>query len=294
LTGRGPASDRGSGRPRPDAYDPGVDHRRTLDELVLWATDEENIRLVVLTGSLAREPGEADPLSDIDIELYVREPDALLRTRDWYRRFGQVVAVEELENEGWHPTRLVYFVGAKVDFMIGPVGALEAGVSYRHGFRVLLDKDRLGGRLSAETAPWTPPAPEEFRRCVDWFSAAAIMSAKAIARGEPWIAKGRDRDLKDELLRMIEWDHRCRYGQDYDTWYQGAHMREWMDVDVQASLELCWAGFSLEDTAGALEHSFRLFERLGAQTAEALGIEGFDLRRVRGEVNRLLPSSPPR
>jgi aminoglycoside 6-adenylyltransferase len=278
---------------RADAYHRGVDHLRTLADLVRWAGSEENIRLVVLTGSLAREPGEADPMSDIDVELYVRQPDALLQARDWYRRFGEVVAVEELENEGWHPTRLVYFAGGKIDFMIASVTALDAGVSYRRGFRVLLDKDGLGGRLGAEAHRPTPPTTEEFRRCVDWFSAAAIMSAKAIARREPWSAKGRDRDLKDELLVMIEWDHRCRYGQDYDTWYQGGHMRQWMDADVQASLERCWAGFSLEETTDALEHSIRLFERLGARTADALGIDGFDLGRVRAEVDRLLRSSTP-
>ncbi len=281
---------------RPSSYDPGVDHRRALDDLVAWASSNDNIRLLVLTGSLARNPEESDPLSDVDVELYVRQPATLLESRYWYSTFGDVLAVEELENEGWHPTRLVYYVDGKIDFMIAPVNALDQGVSYVRGFRVLIDKDGLGARLSGDAASATPPTAEEFRRCVDWFAAAAIMTAKAVVRDEPWMAKRRDEDLKEELLRMTEWDHRSRHGWGFDTWHLGVHMRTWMDADVQASLERCWGRFALGETAAALEASIRLFERLGRRTANALGVGGFDLRPVRTEVDRilLLPRQLPR
>ncbi len=58
------------------------------------------------------------------------------------------------------------------------------------------------------------------------FYAAASMAAKAIVRGELWAATIRDRDLKQELLSMIEWDHKARYGWAYDTWYDGKYLRE--------------------------------------------------------------------
>jgi aminoglycoside 6-adenylyltransferase len=83
-----------------------------LDDVVAWARDDDNVRLVVLTGSVARGEG-VDELSDLDVELYAHDPDELLADRTWYRRFGDVLAVEELENPGWNPTRLVYYVDGK-------------------------------------------------------------------------------------------------------------------------------------------------------------------------------------
>ena len=63
--------------------------------------------MVVVTGSVAR--GNHDVLSDVDVELYVHEPSLLLEDRSWYETFGEVLAVEELSNPGWHPTRLLWF-----------------------------------------------------------------------------------------------------------------------------------------------------------------------------------------
>jgi aminoglycoside 6-adenylyltransferase len=143
------------------------------------------------------------------------DPSALLDNTTWYTRFGEVLVVEALPNLGWHPTRLVYYVDGKIDFMIGPVAAL-ATTRYERRFQVLLHKDDIATRL-ALVPPVAVPAPTEdaFVRCIHWFYAAAIMCAKCIVRDEPWQAKHRDWDLKQELMRMIEWDHKARYGWAY-------------------------------------------------------------------------------
>jgi aminoglycoside 6-adenylyltransferase len=110
------------------------------------------------------------------------------------------------------------------------------------------------------------------------------MCAKCVARDEPWQAKFRDWDLKRELMRMIEWDHKARYGWSYDTWSRGKRLKQWVDEDVLAALDACWAGFGGSDTARALLASLELFERLSTRTAHLLGVAAFDVRRVRAEV----------
>jgi aminoglycoside 6-adenylyltransferase len=75
---------------------------------------------------------------------------------------------------------------------------------------------------------------------------------RAIVRDETWSAKLRDQDLKAELLRMIEWDRRARYGGDFDTRYLGTRMRCWMDNDVHTELARCWSGFGVRETEQAL------------------------------------------
>ena len=61
--------------------------------------DDDNVRAVVLTGSVAR--GDHDQLSDVDVELYVHDPADLLTRRDWYQRFGDGAAV----GAAWHAPR---------------------------------------------------------------------------------------------------------------------------------------------------------------------------------------------
>jgi aminoglycoside 6-adenylyltransferase len=85
-----------------------MDQQRVLDDVRRWTSTDKNIRLVVLTGSVAHEDRAADELSDLDIELYVLNTTPLLDRRDWYHEFGQILVVEELDNPDWHPTRLIY------------------------------------------------------------------------------------------------------------------------------------------------------------------------------------------
>ena len=86
-----------------------MDHLEALGQVVEWATRNENIRVVVLTGSGARGVAEMDDLSDLDIELYVDRPAELLDNDSWYEGFGDLLVVEKLPNPEWFPTRLAYF-----------------------------------------------------------------------------------------------------------------------------------------------------------------------------------------
>jgi aminoglycoside 6-adenylyltransferase len=269
-----------------------VDHEEMIGRVTRWAAADENIRAVVLNGSVAR--GDHDSLSDLDVELYVRDPSLLLDNRDWYAQFGDVLAFEELPNPGWIPTRLLYLVDGKVDFAIGDVAALGAFPSTRP-FRVLVDKDDRADevvRLDPASGDARPTS-GEFEECVHWFAAAALMEAKLIVRQEPWLAKLRDHDLKTQLLRMVEWDHRCRYGWDAEIWYGGKRIGDWADPDIRSDLERCWAGVVPDEAIPALRASMRLFERMATRTGTALGFALFHHERVHTEVDRIIAVSRP-
>lgn len=260
-----------------------------LERVLGWARADDNVRALVLTGSLAGNDGTADAYSDLDVELYVADPALLLENDDWFHRFGEVLVVEALENPGWNPTRLVYYAGGKIDFMVAPVSVAAGGVRYDRPFQALIDKDGLGNAFGVEPRPGgQPPAAAEFLRCINWFYAAAIMWAKYLARGDPWAAKVRDWDSKTQLLQMMEWDHKARKGWEYDTWHHGLRMRDWMDPELLPRLEECWSGFSPTDSVRALRASLDLFDALSTRTAVALGIEPIESARVRRRVEQLL------
>jgi len=182
----------------------------------------------------------------------------------------------------------VYYIDGKIDFMVGPVAAL-ATTRYPRPFRVLLDKDHATDTLPpAQPLATVPPDVASFLECIHWFYAAALMCAKCVVRDEPWQAKFRDWDLKRELIRMIEWDHKARYGWSYDTWSRGKRLKQWVDADVLVALDACWAGFGGSDTARALLASVDLFERMSTRTTNLLGMAAFDARLVRREITGIL------
>jgi aminoglycoside 6-adenylyltransferase len=268
-----------------------VDHEHVISEVVAWAEAEDNVRLVVLLGSVGRGDAGVDSLSDLDVQLYVTEPGQLLADPTWHRRFGEVLVVENLPDPGWYPTRLCYYVDAKIDFIVTPV--TDIGVdTYDEPFRVLLDKDHASERLSLVPPGRRLPSDAEFSECVNWFYAAAIMGARCVVRHEPWLAKNRDSDAKQELLKMIEWDHRARYGPDYDTWFLGKHLDQWMDADVRDALDRCWAAFPVADARAALITTIELYDRLAVRTAEVLGLPRPPIDGPRAEVARILAGAP--
>lgn len=192
-----------------------MDYELTLRAVVDMAAVDPNIRAVKLTGSAAAQTQH--PLADRDLELHVRDTGPLETNDAWRSGLGQVLAIERLENADDEPTRLAYYAGGKLDFTLVDVDG-ERG-TYDRPFAVLLDKD--GDTADFTVVAPTPQFPEQvlFDECTNWAYAAALMIAKAIVRDEPWTVKLRDNDLKDELLRIIEWDHGLRYGASRDVRY---------------------------------------------------------------------------
>ena len=134
------------------------------------------------------------------------------------------------------------------------------------------DKDQAAGQLPVVAAHLAPPSEAEFSECVNWFYAAAIMGARCVVRSEPWLGKARDWDAKAEMLKMIQWDHRARYGADFQTWYLGKHLDRWMDADVREDLDRCWGAFPIQDAPAALVATVELYDKLCLRAAVALGL----------------------
>lgn len=261
-----------------------MDYDNVLCSLVSWAKNIDNVRCIVLTGSAGS--GAAHPLSDRDLEIHLRDSAILESDDSWWESFGDVLAVERLENSNGQPTRIVYYVGGKLDFTLVDVGD-ERGI-YDRPFTVLLDKDGEAADFRTATQLLLPPDQVAFDECVNWAYAAALMIAKAIVRDEPWSAKFRDNDLKVELLRMIEWDHIVRYNGKRDVRYLGTRMRQWMDSDIQQKLEECWAHFDLRDSQRALYASLSLFSQVSSRIAASAGLTDFHHASIRLEIDRIL------
>lgn len=262
-----------------------MDYDEAIDSLVVWAQQRPEVRVLVLTGSAAS--GSAHPLSDRDIQVFTTDIPVLVDDESWWNRLGEVIVVERLKDGDDNPTRLVYYAGGKIDFTLLPADDFGRAV-YNRPFDVLLDKDGKRAQAALRNEPDRSPTQVAFDESIHWAWAAALMTAKAIVRDEPWSAKLRDQDLKAELLRMIEWDHRTRYGMDYDTRYLGTRMRTWMDADVQRAVEGCWSGVDSADSTRALLATTDLYRRLAERTAKRLDFSVFGHERAADELRTIL------
>jgi hypothetical protein len=102
---------------------------------------------------------------------------------------------------------------------------------------------------------------------VESFWYAAFQQAKHLRRGDLWVAKLRDRELKDALLRMLAWHAGAAHGWQLDTWHDGRFMHEWVS-------ERTWLAEAPEASPRALAQA----ERAISETLEHHG--GVRLRSV--------------
>ena len=116
--------------------------RRVVD----WSRAREDVRTIVLFGSLAQPDARVDDMSDVDIELTFSVVTSELLAGTWWRDFGVVWVASLLDPlPVWS---LVYEGGLTVDLSVVDPGRIAGMVSagklsrvWERGYRVLLDRD---------------------------------------------------------------------------------------------------------------------------------------------------------
>lgn len=251
-----------------------------IPRLQAWAEADPNIRLALLVGSQARSEMPADPLSDIDLALFVREPDRLLRSQEWVGRLGPLWT-SHLEPNGLgtgEERRVLFADGQDVDFAVFPVPALGALVKepasvqvLRRGFRPLVNKDAFDLSFDHSEAPPTRPSPSEFSNLVNdaWFH--MVWTAKKLRRGELLTAvESIDGYLRSLLVRMARWHSLLRGREGLDVWHGTRFFERWADPRVLEQFPATVAGYDVGSAAGALRALRTLFAWLSDELAEAL------------------------
>lgn len=266
-----------------------------------WAREREDVHAVVLVGSHARGDTPADRWSDLDLILFVDDPAPYADDAGWVAEFGSpVLTFVEGAAGGRRERRVLYETGEDVDFPLFPVTALErleasenATELVRRGFRVLLDRIGLDGRLrdlAATTRVRVPPDERAFTELASDFWYHALWTAKKLRRGEVYTAIDcLDGYMKERLVTLLEW-HAHAVDPAADTWHAGRFLERWADPGALAALEGAFAHYDLRDVARALWETIDLFQGLEEETARRLGLEvaldHADLRRRVAEVVR--------
>jgi len=261
---------------------------KIICKMITYAEANESIRALILEGS--QSTGKLiDDLSDFDLNIFTLDAEPFLKSTDWLSQFGEVLIYqkEELVFYGQaFPSRLVVFRdGSRIDFSFWPVSALRELAdgskryeSYRNGYRVLVDKDRLTDNLPEPDGlgfQVTPPAKDQFLQTIYdfWFEAYCV--ARGLARGDLWYAKRIEASyLKDHLYQIALWEHQSRHNWAPDPLLHlgGKHFERWAEAELLEEISKCFSGYSIEDTWKSLFSVLELFDRMAKEVADELAI----------------------
>jgi aminoglycoside 6-adenylyltransferase len=250
-----------------------------IRRIVGWSRARDDVRAVVLFGSLAQPGAPVDAMSDVDIELTFATVTPALLAGTWWRDFGEVWAA--YPHDPLPVWSLVYAGGVAVDLSVVDPGRIAGMVAdgrlsrvWERGYRVLLDRDGATDRLPAPSGAMPAAGrltAEEFRRLVDGFWVEALRVPKYVARGELWAAKSRDWMAKTPLLRMLEWHAVAVGGHRVDGHGLGRGMPGWLSAELWQAVHGAFGRFDAGDTLRALHGSVEVFTRAAGEVAAALG-----------------------
>ena len=268
-------------------------------EIADWAREREDVRGVLVVGSYARLREPADRWSDLDVALFVDEPQRLLAEQDWVAEFGRPVLtfLEPTAVGGRVERRVLYDDGQDVDFIPLTKADLDefadnpgVGAVLGRGYVVLHDELGIADALAGieEPPPPGPPDPAALTELASdlWFH--ALWTARKLRRGEVFTAIGcLDGYILWKIVPLFEW-HARAIDPAVDTWHGGRFLERWADPGALVALEDAYARYDLRDVARALWATIDLFQGLTEEIASRLGLElaldHADLRRRVAEV----------
>lgn len=261
-----------------------------IRNLIVWGEAREDVRAMLLTSTRAVPGGVVDALSDYDVIVVTRDIRPYMDDHDWIGDFGDVLVAywDPLESdpetgEAWTGNIVQYADGLKIDFSLWPVGMLERIMAMDRlpdeldaGYRVLLDKDGMVGRLVAPTyAAYIPDRPDEraYLTLVNDFFVGVPYVAKCLVRGDVLPGKwALDYDMRYVyLLPMLEWRVECDHDWSLPVGINGKGLMTRLPSDIRDAMEGTYAGIDVEANRDAMFRMIELFRRVGREVGESLG-----------------------
>jgi aminoglycoside 6-adenylyltransferase len=243
---------------------------------------QPGIRAVIMVGSQTRRDHPADAVSDYDFQIFALGYDDYLSDTEWVHEIAPpwlTIARDELIEE---PEILCLFEGGvKADFHFFHISDLEKMIAreylhdeYLRGYTVLVDKDDMAAKLPPcpyKTSRREAPASEAYEQNAEYFWYGQLQAAKAIRRRDLWPAKVNE--ANPWLLEMLEWHAIGKNGGEYDVWFRGKFILDWIDPEFKTLLEKCFGAFDPLDSWMALMASVELYRRAATETAQFFDFE---------------------
>jgi aminoglycoside 6-adenylyltransferase len=259
-----------------------------INFLIDWGKQQDDVRAMILTGSLASPAPYVDAMSDYDVILILTDNLPRFERREWLSDFGTVLVAyrdpilpnEELQSWGYV---VQYESGLRIDFTLWTVEMLqslatmpELSAEFDAGYRVLMDKDSLTDSLKPPTHRGyipKPPTEAEYLEKIENFLVDACGVAKYLWRDDLMAVKlVLDHYMKQEgLLQMLEWQLEIEHHWSVKPGPYGRRLKKWLRPDLWSALEATYTGADIASNWQTLERTIGLMQQVATEVGDSLG-----------------------
>lgn len=255
--------------------------------LVSWAEAHPLVRALLLESSRAQDNAPLDVFSDYDVLVVASDTRPFVDDEAWLADFDTPIVTfrdsGQLHGFATHNRLVLYEDHTKIDYLIWPVALL------RHihdeprlpdvldwGYRVLVEKDDLTGRLPAPTrTAYVPAQPTErgYLALVEEFWWETTYVAKHLWRDELVHARyNLDVVMKHDLLRrLLEWRIELDHAWSLKPGVVGRGFKKLLPPTLWSDLEATYVGGDIAENWRALFATTDLFRRVALEVGAALG-----------------------
>lgn len=260
-----------------------------IKEIIHWSKNNNDIRVVLLTSSLANPLAPVDDLSDLDIEIAFENNTSYISDKSWINLFGNPIAmIEEDENcfDDKHAMKMIlYEDGVKVDFklysktkFVKETQQKELPEDWDIGYKVLIDKDGITQEMQKPTYQVSlikKPSEVEFRQLLTDFWWDTTYVAKSLVRDEIFYAKFTSEKIirVEYLIPLIEWYIASEHNWNITTNKYGRLFKKYLSREIWLKIEKTFSGSDLKDNWNALFAMTDLVSKIGKDLTENLNYE---------------------
>ncbi len=256
--------------------------KEILKEVIEWASKNEEVRTVILTGSRAGRKTDVDLFSDYDIEIGVNDLTDFLKNEEWLSIFGEILTLIRQDDDGFSMRMVLYKDYVRIDFKVYAATYFgqfaereELPKHWDNGYYILIDKNGITKSLKPPTHSSfiiKKPTEDEFLFVVNDFWWDTTYVAKSLWRNELYYAKY----VLDTIIRvsylqkMIEWNIGLRHNWEVSTNKNGRFFRRYLSDETWTQLEKTFSGSAMEENWASLSAIIHLFRQLAITIATEL------------------------
>lgn len=258
-----------------------------LNSIIEWAKKNEDVRVLLLTSSLANPLAPVDQFSDLDIEFVFEKNTGYIPDKSWTLSFGNPIAMIE-EDESCFDTKhamkmVLYDDGVKVDFKLYSKSKFlketqqkELPEDWDIGYKILVDKDGITKEMLKPTHQASiikKPSEKVFQSVLNDFWWDTTYVAKCLTRDEIFYAKFMSETIirTEYIIPLIQWYVASEHNWNITTNKHGRLFKKYLNSEIWAKTEQTFSGSKLEDNWNALFAMAELVSEMGTKLSEKLG-----------------------
>lgn len=247
------------------------------------ANADSRILAIYMNGSRTNANAPKDIFQDYDIVFVVTETKPFIEDKEWIRRFGDILYMQDpdegpdasCDRENFYGWLMQFTDGNRVDLHVESVLHAREHIGDDKLCRILLDKEQILPKIPESTDAdrhVRKPTREQFLACANEFWWCSNNLAKGLWRGEmPYVQDMANFVVRKQLEKMLSWKAGINTDFGVSVGKSGKYLYRWIsDEEYHCYLDTYFGG-SVQDGWRAVFSMCGLFDSTAKFVAEKLG-----------------------